>query len=262
LVTLETLTTLRAQQGRTVRSVTGGLDDQGKPYAFQHDEADQGKALIAIERAYGVPICGEYDVSGNGVRFPFAIERNQRLVDALDALKANSNGFAQWRLLHGRIIITFRVPPEDGSQFVMDRVIKADFEARTWKELLMQIETAYNAQYLDVPLLASSFCIDMEKEVPLVAGDAKEPFRFQGEAPLREVVLSIIDDVGDASFYYGLSGCSDARNGFHYRFRIWRKDCRVDFETVEERAAQRQEAEERDERLNAYVERINAAKEK
>jgi len=261
-VTLETLTTLRAQERSDAHSVVAGMDDNGELYAYEDGNADQGSVTRALEKAYGIEICGEYDVSGANVRFPYVIERNQRLVDALDALREKSDGFAQWRLLHGRIIITFREPSEEAPVFIMDRTLSVDIEAQTWRALMMQIETAYNARYRDVPLLVNTVCLDMDEVTPLTAGNGTSSFRYQAEASLREVILGIFDKVGNPSLDYGLGGGTSAwtqRRDYH--LTIGRPDCRKDYETAEELTASRKAGEERRQRLDTYYERIDAANE-
>lgn len=183
------------------------------------------------------------------------IQPNQRLVDALDALKKSSQGFAQWRLLHGRIIITFRQPSNGASVFVMDRSVRVDIEASSWEGLLLQIEKVYNAQYCDVPLLIGTVCLALDEEAPLIEAKGTSLFSYKAEATLREVLLSIFDKVGDPALRYGLSGYKDTQKGKPYD-QIWisKPGCTNDHETSEGRSAHIAATEERQQRLDTYCE--------
>jgi len=250
-VTVEMLTTLRAQERNTPGTVAFGLNPDGSPYATETCGTTAMDATIALRRTYDVPYCVEYGPSNPEYRFPFAIEPNQRLVDALDVLKENSGGYAQWRLLHGRIILTYGQPTEAGEVFIMDRPVKVDFQARTWREAIVQIESAYNAQYSDLPLIMDALCPDHDDQIPILHGQ-KATLAYPSDSTLREAVLSILDASGQPWAEYSLWIGTGGRDHRYASVTITLPDSRDAFEKEGDYARYRARTDAKKERLDQY----------
>lgn len=173
--------------------------------------SDQGSAMRALMGAFPtVSLCREwayYPPGSEAPRFPFAIEANERLVDALDKMRRNSNGFIDWMLLHQRIVISAQTPAAGGEQFIMDRRIHVDLQADTLLEALEQVETAHNDQYPDAPPLVVSplsFPTALFEGAP-GSGGRSVKLALKTEDTLREIVLAILDQMRDPALRYNLS---------------------------------------------------------
>jgi len=251
--TIETLSALRAQELTAAEGWVLGLDQEGNPYAAEMKDTDAVHATVALRRAYDVPYCAEYGPSNPEYRFPFAIEPNQRLVDALDVLKKNSGGYAQWRLLHGRVILTYGERTGANEIFIMDRPLKVDFQARTWREAIVQIESAYNSQYYDVPLVLDVVRPDSNDEVTILREDKSESLHMKSDVSLREVVLSILDEVGDPRVVYGLATTTDVLKRCYHVLRIRYPDVPAEFESADAALRCKDRIRAQTERLERYL---------
>ncbi|HPG69926.1 MAG TPA: hypothetical protein PLO37_24000 [Candidatus Hydrogenedentes bacterium] len=252
-VTVEMLTALRAQERVAAETRRTGTDREGKPYVVEADGTTQVYATLALRKTYNVPCCVEFAPSKPEVRFPFVIEPNQRLVDALDALKQKSGGFAQWRLLHGRIILSYGQPGKEGEMAVMDRPVKMELSAATWREAMLQIESAYNEQYDDMPLVVHVICPESNDEVPILGEGKGEALEIETEASLREIVLSILDKIGDPRITYTSGAVSGSSAPAHYRLTIRYPDVPEAFQSDDDAIRCRTRIAEEVERLQQYA---------
>lgn len=173
--------------------------------------SDQESAIIAVRRAFPtVSLCRElawYPPGSDAPRFPFAIEANERLVDALDKLKQNSNGFVDWMLLHQRIVICTQSPAVKGEQYVMERTVQVDIQADTLLEALDKVEGAYNDQYPDAPPIVVtllSFPTALFEGAPGPEGKSGK-LSLKTADSLREIVLTVLDQMQDPALRYHMT---------------------------------------------------------
>jgi len=223
-VTVKTLTELRATC--RVEKIAYRLTETPQGTNPTTDGgATQGQAVSAIKEAFQIPVCQEWAyqaASGEGPRFPFAVEANERLVDALDKLKQNSNGFMQWMLLHERIVVTAQAPASRGGPYIMERSIRVEIDANTLEEALEQVEVAYNKQYSDMPpLLTDPFLPSL-----VLRGPPTGKFSLKLEGTLREVVLDVLDEMQDPALCYSLAEL-EMKNERFFALRAMRFDISV-----------------------------------
>jgi len=190
--------------------------------------ADQGAATRTLTKAYPVlPVCQEWAYApsaGDSSRFPYAVEANERLVDALDKLKQNSNGFLQWMLLHQRIVVTARPLANKGETYIMDRSVRVEIEADTLLHALEQLEVAYNNRYPeDQPLSFDPVYLHLLMKGPSEGSAQAGKLVLKMEAPLRELVLALLDEMQDPALCYSLADTSLEGNRF-FQLRIARFD--------------------------------------
>ncbi len=182
-------------------------------------------ATVALKKAYPVPMCLEFAYlsgPGDAFRFPFAIEANERLVDALDKLEERSEGSVKWLLLRGRIVMYDDDQNRAGKvePYIMERPIRVHIDADLLEEALEQVETAYDTQHGDIPFV-------VQPPLPWLLlqsrpTDTGERGRFTGEmaGSLREVVLALLDEMRDPALCYGLSERVDGMRRRFYTLTV------------------------------------------
>lgn len=169
--------------------------------------SDLASATGAIKEAFPtLPLCREWPAHGETPRFPFAIDANERLVDALDKLYKNSHGVVDWVLLHGRVV----VKTESLASTIMDRTVAVNLESSSLQDALEQIAAAYNDRYSDFPLVVWP-CSPrlMMRGSAEISGQAKD-FVLDIEGSMREVILSVMDQLEDPGVCYGVSDLVDS----------------------------------------------------
>lgn len=191
----------------------------------------QGSAIRALQAAFRVPVCVEWAIRNrppvghdDTPRFPFAVEANERLVDALDKLKRNSSGFLQWALLHERIVVSAQPATKDGDTGIADRVITVVIEADTFEEALEQIEAAYNRQYSDIAFVVSPDSPRLMFKGPAAVAGRAGKFLLKEEAPLREIVLAVLDQMQDPAICYSLSERYHLKNQRYFGLDVTKRD--------------------------------------
>jgi len=219
-VTAETLARLRA-----ATRVDPGLFE--RIMAVRKGAVTQSLAVIMLAKAFAVPLCQERGFQpglGDGPEFPYVIEAEERLVDALDKLKKNSNDYLKWALVDGRIVIASQTPPGKGRTFVMDQPVRVQINADTLGQALEQVEAACNRQHPDNP----PFLADPRVPGPLFKRSPAAPgmsgkFKLDREGPLRDVALAVLDELHDPALCYMLTELE--LNGHRYfAFRVTRFD--------------------------------------
>ncbi|HOZ45882.1 MAG TPA: hypothetical protein PLO37_14535 [Candidatus Hydrogenedentes bacterium] len=206
---------------------------------YQLVETDQGSvpiadglsthdsAIRAVQAAFRVPVCEEVlygnqavEVRKAQLRFTFAVEANERLVDALDKLTATTDGLVQWRMLDGRILLIRHDPLSGPDLDIMDWPVDVDVNAETLLGALQQIEAAFNQQYPDsAPLLVRSMYVQLD-----LSGPAEDPgqtgtFLLRSKSTLREAVLAVLDRMQDPAVCYMLVASTDQQGRMH--FALW-----------------------------------------
>ena len=220
--TLETLTTFRAEKAEKISRYEMVETDRGL-VPEPSELASMISAIGALQRSYPVPVCKEYAYKTNqkvGTRFPYSIEANERLVDALDKLEENSGGILQWYLLHDRIIISEQ--PTMGKEdeiYIMDRPIRVTIEADLLEEAFIQVEAAYNKLYADLPFVIMPLEPYLMLQGHPDASDGGK-FELQMEGSLREVILTLLDQLQDIDTLYGLSEIADMKGRRYYAFSL------------------------------------------
>ena len=221
-VTRESLLALRAPA--RVEKVAYQLVDTDKgPMPLNVDgESDLGSATRAIQEAFPtLPICREWPPNGEGPRFPFAVEANERLVDALDKWRDNSNGFVDWVLLRGRVVVTTQSLPSS----IMDRPIHVDVTATTLQEALDQIAVAYNDRYSDFPLVVWPHSPRlMLRGRPEAASGESQEIALRTEGSLREGILAVMDQMEDTGVCFGLSDIIDPQGRRYFALHPTKDD--------------------------------------
>jgi hypothetical protein len=226
VVTSKDLTTLRATARMEELHYPDIQTDQGPLPDISKGTSTQGAASTTLKLAFpSVPFCQEWACQASSTVetiFPFAVEANERLVDALDKLKRNSNGFMDWRLLHGRIILSATDPSGEGATSAMNRLIHVELQANTLLEAFVQIEAAYNDQFpKGAPLVNFPMFFNLE-----VGAFPSGTLALKTENTLREIVLTVMDQMQDSALCYGLS--ESAFKGGHYLdLHALRYDCRL-----------------------------------
>ena len=220
-VTPESLASLRVPARVETVAPQPVETDQGVVDLNIDGMSDQGSVPLTLWKAFPtVPLCQEWAPSGESPRFPFAVEANERLVDALDKLRENSDGFMDWALLHGRIVVTAKAPASE----IMDRLVRVDVTAKTLQEAFEQVEAAYNERYSDMPVLASPLYPRLlSKGRTDVLGETS-PFELQTEGSLREVVLTILEQTEDPAICYSLSEIIDSKSRRYFALRLMKRD--------------------------------------
>jgi hypothetical protein len=267
LVTAETLTSLRAAE----RAQEVDYQTMNTPWGtapVSDGLADQGSASRAIRRAFRVPICNEWAWQPNGAtlghdpkpRFPFAVEANESLADALDKLKRNSGDRLQWLLLDKRIILTTRPDARKDEVYIMERPVHVDIKAETLHEALEQIETTYNKQHSDVPLAVYP---PWERLVSMKRADASGKvtnFTVKKEGSLREIIVDVLDQTQDPAVIYGLSEVIDKQGRRCFTLTVRKEDAPELDEsiTAEDRALWQTLSQRFAERFKWYMARVPA----
>lgn len=255
-VMLETLTTLRATL--TIGpSAIYGRNERGEPYLIEDKMMDRFSAISALMKSFDVPMCIESDAQERGeMLFDFAIQQSQRLVDALDDLREKTDGYIQWRLLNGRIIIIAGQSLAEKEVYLMDRTIRVDIEVPDLAQVFLDIETAYNEQYPDLPLIFTPSCLNINYHAPFTSTEGPRNLVIKTEAPLREILLRALEENGEPWLRYHLCETFDHVKRRYYDMRINDlRDCRDEFKSGEEIDRTRAENKARYERLDNYLNR-------
>jgi len=261
-VTPETLTELRASA--RIEAVDNQLTqtDNG-PILMSDGMATYGSAVTALEQAFRVPFCGEYAYAKSAddrPRFPFAIEANERLADALDELQKNSNGWVRCMLLHGRIVTSAQRTVNKGETYIMDRRIQVELEADTLGQALEQLEAAYNKQYPDIPLIMRPWFSRLLLEGPPANSALAGKFVLKQEGALRDVLLELLEQMQDIAMVYDLSEMLSIDGLRYFAVMVRNFDASIFDKPGEgERAEVRSMWERSDQRLAEYLSRAKKA---
>jgi len=255
-VTLETLTTLRATQTSTPSSIYG-RNERGEPYLIEDKMMDRFSAISALMKSFDVPMCIESDAQERGDKlFDYTIQKNERLVDALDDLNKRTSGYIEWRLLKGRIVLVAGQSLAKEEVYLMDRPIRVDIQAENLAQVFLEIETAYNEQYADVPLTITPSCLNIDYHAPFTSAEGPRTLVIKTEAPLREIVLQVLEENGEPWLRYHMCETFDHVKRRYYDMRINDlRDCRDEFQSREEIDRTRAENKARYERLDNYLDR-------
>jgi hypothetical protein len=93
---------------------------------------------------------------------------------------------------------------------------------------MLALERAYNADNLDLPMVATQGCVGIPGDMP-VRSDAP-----LGGGTLREAVLGLLDAAADPALTYS-AGVTKASSGRTYlMIYVKQADCRDDFANAEE----------------------------
>ena len=251
-VTPESLASLRVPARVETVAPQPVETDQGVVDLNIDGMSDQGSVPLTLWKAFPtVPLCQEWAPSGESPRFPFAVEANERLVDALDKLRENSDGFMDWALLHGRIVVTAKAPASE----VMDRTVRVDVTAETLQEALEQVEAAYNERYSDVPVLVRPTPPRLMLKTRPDVQARTALFELQTEGSLREVVLTILEQMEDPAICYGLAEVTDSKERHYFALHTTKRDA-PDLDTYannEESLLHDRMLEDCNQRLDAYL---------
>jgi hypothetical protein len=224
------LTSLRAP-ARVQKDAYEAVQTDAGPTVSQLDGmCNQLFAMLTLGEAFKVPYCFECVHPARSPKFPFAVESNERLVDALDKLKQNSNGFFEWMLLHQRIVLSAQPPAGKNAIYIMDRPISVQIGAETLQAALEQVEAAYNKQYFDLPLVVLPTSPRLVPKARPEASGETGKFVLKQEGTLREAVLAILDQMQDPAVCYGLSEMMDRKDRRYFALNV-KKDDAPDLDT-------------------------------
>lgn len=266
-VTPELLTSLRAP-ARIEKVDYQLVETERGPMPVSDGLSTHHSAIRALRAAFPVPLCKEFVYGDQEIRdrkatlrFPFAVEANERLVDALDKLEEISDGLVRWMLLHERIVLTATGPVRRDEFHVMDWPLEVDIEADTLLEALEQVEAAFNKTYPDSPpLIVHSHYVQLDLQGRPEGSGQTGKFLLRTESTLREAVLSLLDQMQDPAVCYGFFASWDLQGRWHFVLRL-RKDDAPQWNTYanDEGVIHDQLLQRAKERLEGYFSRAEEA---
>lgn len=214
-ITPEMLTTLRARgsadasRHHSSAIVTFKGDrlmtrDQITSIEFKENNASISTARMEMERVFGLPISAEgpphLSDFGTAHKFDFKISANERLIDVMERLVKATDNQVRWRLQQGRLILTTTPREQEGLLPIGDRKVQVDIRADTYGDACLQLELAYNQMYADIPLRISMFSYD----VAHMPANGADDFQVQGEYPLRNIIVDLLNQTGIYQSNYNL----------------------------------------------------------
>lgn len=105
----------------------------------------------------------------------------------------------------------------------MDQHVRVEIQAETLLEALEQVEKAYNDLYRDVPLIVKPIFVRLVLQRWPTDGTTTGKFGMKATGTLREVILTVLDEMRDPAICYSLTSAYDAR-GRRYFILDLRKD--------------------------------------